>query len=186
MTAPCRPWARALPCAQDVDAAVEAAKKALPEWQDLTVKARASIMFRFHHLLQAHADELADLVRAGAAPAAHFAGPCSCMSRFSPHRSRAAPASRPQVVMENGKTKAEALASVAKGNETVEWACSMPQLMPGQHLRVSRGVTCHEVREPLGIVGSVFPFNFPVMVPMWTSPIALVAGNWCERRRRPP
>ena len=48
----------------------------------------------------------------------------------------------------------------------------------GKFLQVSRGVTCHEVREPLGVVGCICPFNFPVMVPMWTVPIALAAGNW--------
>jgi len=81
------------------------------------------------------------------------------------------------VVMENGKNKSEALASVMKGNETVEYACSMPQLIQGKTLAVSRGITCQETRDPLGIVVSIVPFNFPVMVPMWTIPIALTAGN---------
>jgi malonate-semialdehyde dehydrogenase (acetylating) / methylmalonate-semialdehyde dehydrogenase len=102
------------------------------------------------------------------------------------------------VVLENGKNKAEALASVAKGNETVEWACSMPQIAQvghvvmvtrctyaenvgpfcqGKILHVSRGVTCVDHREPLGVVASIVPFNFPIMVPMWTIPIALAAGN---------
>uniref|UniRef100_A0A7S1CDT3 Aldehyde dehydrogenase domain-containing protein n=1 Tax=Bicosoecida sp. CB-2014 TaxID=1486930 RepID=A0A7S1CDT3_9STRA len=81
------------------------------------------------------------------------------------------------VVQENGKNFGEALASVAKGNETVEYACSLPQLAAGRILQVSRGVTCHEVREPIGVVASVCPFNFPAMVPMWTVPIALVTGN---------
>lgn len=81
------------------------------------------------------------------------------------------------VVREGGKNKAEALASVAKGNETVEWACSMPQLMQGKALEVSRGITCADHRDPLGVVGCIVPFNFPIMVPMWTVPIALVAGN---------
>lgn len=44
---------------------------------------------------------------------------------------------------------------------------------------MSRGITCHDVREPLGVVSSIVPFNFPIMVPMWTVPIALTAGNWC-------
>ena len=56
---------------------------------------------------------------------------------------------------ENGKNKAEALASVAKGNETVEWACSMPQLMQGKILQVSRGIDCQDLREPLGVVASL-------------------------------
>ncbi|KAH9087593.1 hypothetical protein LEN26_019944 [Aphanomyces euteiches] len=81
------------------------------------------------------------------------------------------------VVLENGKNKSEALASVLKGNETVEYACSLPQLIQGRVLEVSRGITCHEVRDPLGIIVSIVPFNFPVMVPLWTVPIALTTGN---------
>jgi len=81
------------------------------------------------------------------------------------------------IVMENGKNKTEALADVAKGNETVEYACSMPQLMAGTIERVSTQVTCHDRRDPLGVVASIVPFNFPFMVPMWTVPVALVAGN---------
>ena len=81
------------------------------------------------------------------------------------------------VVLENGKNKGEALASVAKGNETVEWACSLPQLAQGKHLKVSNGIHCHEVVEPLGVVASIVPFNFPIMVPLWTVPIALTMGN---------
>ena len=81
------------------------------------------------------------------------------------------------IVLENGKNEAEALGDVAKGLETVEWACSMPQLISGDILKVSRGVTCHDVNEPVGVVACVVPFNFPFMVPMWTVPIALAAGN---------
>ena len=85
------------------------------------------------------------------------------------------------VVLEHGKTKAEALASVAKGNETVEYACSLPQLAQGKMLQVSRGVTCQDLREPVAQRGScvvsIVPFNFPIMVAMWTTPIALTMGN---------
>jgi acyl-CoA reductase-like NAD-dependent aldehyde dehydrogenase len=69
------------------------------------------------------------------------------------------------------------LAEVAKGNETVEWACSIPQLSKGGYLEVSGGITCREITEPLGVVASIAPFNFPFMVPMWTIPIALTVGN---------
>ena len=71
----------------------------------------------------------------------------------------------------------EALADVAKGNETVEYACSLPQLMQGKIDRVSSEVTCRDRRDPLGVVVSIVPFNFPFMVPHWTLPIALVTGN---------
>lgn len=81
------------------------------------------------------------------------------------------------IVKENGKNITEALADVAKGNETVEYACSLPQLAQGRSLQVSGGVTCVDRRDPLGVVASIVPFNFPFMVPMWTVPIALVMGN---------
>ncbi|CAM9919673.1 unnamed protein product [Phaeothamnion confervicola] len=67
------------------------------------------------------------------------------------------------VTLENGKNLAEAAASVAKGAETVEWACSLPQLIQGKVLQVSRGIECRDLREPLGVVASVVPFNFPIM-----------------------
>lgn len=81
------------------------------------------------------------------------------------------------IVRENGKNIVEALAEVAKGAETVEYACSLPQLAQGKILRVSSGVTCEDRYVPLGVVVSIVPFNFPFMVPMWTIPIALVMGN---------
>jgi methylmalonic acid semialdehyde dehydrogenase len=81
------------------------------------------------------------------------------------------------IVLENGKNKTEALADVAKGNETVEYACSLPQLMQGKIDRVSGEVTCKDRRDALGVVVIIVPFNFPFMVPMWTLPIALVTGN---------
>merc|ERR1711998_695721 len=81
------------------------------------------------------------------------------------------------IVLEHGKTKREGIGSVAKGNETLEYATSMPQLIGGKVLQVSRGVECKEYRRPLGVVASVVPFNFPAMVPMWTVPIAIATGN---------
>ncbi|CAH0478863.1 unnamed protein product [Peronospora belbahrii] len=81
------------------------------------------------------------------------------------------------VVQENGKNQTEALASVRKAIESVEYACSLPQLVQGRTLQVSRGITCHEVRDPLGVVACITPFNFPIMVPMWTIAIALTMGN---------
>ena len=81
------------------------------------------------------------------------------------------------IMLENGKNRAEALADLAKGNETVEWATSLPQLTAGRTLEVSKGITCQETRQPLGVVAAIVPFNFPAMVPMWTIPISLTCGN---------
>ncbi|KAJ8328020.1 hypothetical protein QVD99_006251 [Batrachochytrium dendrobatidis] len=81
------------------------------------------------------------------------------------------------IMLEHGKTFTEAMGEISKGNETVEYAMSMPQVSQGKILEVSRGVHCHDVRKPLGVVVSIVPFNFPFMVPMWTLPIAIASGN---------
>ena len=78
---------------------------------------------------------------------------------------------------ENGKTIDEARAEVDKSIELTEFACSMPQLVSGEVLEVSRGVECRTEHFPVGVVASIVPFNFPLMVPNWTMPNALVLGN---------
>ena len=78
---------------------------------------------------------------------------------------------------ENGKTWDEAKAEVEKSIELTEFACSMPQLVSGEILEVSKGVECRTEHFPLGVVASIVPFNFPLMVPNWTMPNALVLGN---------
>lgn len=81
------------------------------------------------------------------------------------------------VCRENGKTIEEAKASVARGIECIEFATSLPQLIPGQVLEVSRGVECKLSRFPLGVVAGITPFNFPMMVPLWMAPLAIATGN---------
>lgn len=78
---------------------------------------------------------------------------------------------------ENGKTLDEAIAEVEKSIELTEFACSMPQLVSGEIMEVSRGVECRTEKKPLGVVASIAPFNFPHMVPHWTVPNAIVLGN---------
>ena len=78
---------------------------------------------------------------------------------------------------ENGKTLGEAKAEVEKSIELTEFTCSMPQLVAGEIMEVSKGVECRTEHFPLGVVASIVPFNFPLMVPNWTMPNALVLGN---------
>jgi malonate-semialdehyde dehydrogenase (acetylating)/methylmalonate-semialdehyde dehydrogenase len=79
---------------------------------------------------------------------------------------------------EHGKTKPDARGEVQRGLETVEFACGIAQLLKGDNsLQVSTGVDLASVREPLGVVGCITPFNFPVMVPLWMTPIAIACGN---------
>jgi malonate-semialdehyde dehydrogenase (acetylating)/methylmalonate-semialdehyde dehydrogenase len=78
---------------------------------------------------------------------------------------------------ENGKTYAEGKGDVEKGIECVEFAASLHMMSDGGQLDVSRGVNCRITHEPLGVVAGIAPFNFPVMVPLWMVPNALMAGN---------
>jgi malonate-semialdehyde dehydrogenase (acetylating)/methylmalonate-semialdehyde dehydrogenase len=78
---------------------------------------------------------------------------------------------------ENGKTMDEARAEVEKSIELTEFACSLPQLISGELLEVSKGVECRVEHKPLGVVASIAPFNFPNMVPHWTIPNAIALGN---------
>jgi malonate-semialdehyde dehydrogenase (acetylating)/methylmalonate-semialdehyde dehydrogenase len=82
------------------------------------------------------------------------------------------------VTTEHGKTLDEARGSVRRGIECVEAACGAPSLMQGSGLEdISHGIDCHVVRQPLGVVAAIAPFNFPAMVPMWFLPFAIATGN---------
>ena len=81
------------------------------------------------------------------------------------------------ITEENGKIYSEAKAEVLKSMELTEFACSMPQIVAGEVMEVSRGVECRIEKYPVGIVASITPFNFPNMVPNWTIPNVLALGN---------
>jgi malonate-semialdehyde dehydrogenase (acetylating)/methylmalonate-semialdehyde dehydrogenase len=81
------------------------------------------------------------------------------------------------ITREHGKIRNEAEAEVLKAIELTEFACSMPQIVTGEILEVSRGVECRTDRHPVGVVASIAPFNFPIMVPHWTIPNAIALGN---------
>ena len=78
---------------------------------------------------------------------------------------------------ENGKTYSESVAEIEKCIELTEFATSLPQLVTGEILEVSRGVECKTEHVALGVVASIVPFNFPAMVPNWTLPNAIALGN---------
>ena len=85
---------------------------------------------------------------------------------------------RDLVTLENGKDAKDAGGEVRRGIEVVEFACGMPSLMMGETVRdVARGVDNVSYRYPLGVVAAIAPFNFPCMIPLWTLPIAIAAGN---------
>jgi malonate-semialdehyde dehydrogenase (acetylating)/methylmalonate-semialdehyde dehydrogenase len=128
---------------EDVDRAVQAAKKAFGTWKNTPVPKRARIMFNFHHLLNKHHEELAKLI-----------------------------------VQENGKAYKEAYGEIQRGIECVEFAAGAPTLMMGESLSgIAEGIDSEMFRYPLGVVGGITPFNFPMMVPLWMFPLAIACGN---------
>jgi malonate-semialdehyde dehydrogenase (acetylating)/methylmalonate-semialdehyde dehydrogenase len=82
------------------------------------------------------------------------------------------------VTLEHGKVLSDALGEVQRGLEVIEFACGMPTLLKGGHSeQVSTGVDVYQLRQPLGVVAGITPFNFPAMVPMWMWAPALACGN---------
>ncbi|SNS71645.1 CoA-acylating methylmalonate-semialdehyde dehydrogenase [Actinacidiphila glaucinigra] len=82
------------------------------------------------------------------------------------------------IVSEHGKVHSDALGEIARGLEVVEYACGIPQLIKGGFTeQASTSIDVYSIRQPLGPVAIISPFNFPAMVPMWFFPIAIAAGN---------
>ncbi|HEY9437597.1 MAG TPA: CoA-acylating methylmalonate-semialdehyde dehydrogenase [Streptomyces sp.] len=129
--------------AEEVDAAVAAAKAAYQTWKGTSLSTRTAILFRYHALLSAHRDEIAELLTA-----------------------------------EHGKVHSDALGEVARGLEVVELACGIANQLKGElSTQVSTRVDVASIRQPLGVVAGITPFNFPAMVPMWMFPLAIACGN---------
>jgi malonate-semialdehyde dehydrogenase (acetylating) / methylmalonate-semialdehyde dehydrogenase len=82
------------------------------------------------------------------------------------------------ITAEHGKVFTDSQGEVTRGIDVVEFACGIPQLLKGDYTeQVSTGIDNWTVRQPLGVVAGITPFNFPVMVPMWMYPVAIAAGN---------
>src|SRR6267142_2319002 len=129
--------------ADEVDAAVAAAKAAYPVWRAMSLSKRTEIMFKIRNLVETHRSELAALLTA-----------------------------------EHGKVPSDALGEIARGLENLEFACGIPSLLKGGFSeQVSGGVDVYQIRQPLGVVAGITPFNFPAMVPMWMFATAIASGN---------
>lgn len=128
---------------EEVDEAVEVAKKTFEEWKNVPVPRRARILFNFQQLLIKHREELARII-----------------------------------TIENGKSYSEALGEVQRGIENVEFAAGAPTLMMGDSLStIATDIEATNYRYPIGVVGGITPFNFPMMVPCWMFPMAIALGN---------
>src|SRR5579872_5206904 len=129
--------------AADVNAAVEAAAAAFPEWRRTPPEDRIQPLFKLKMLLEEHIDDIARII-----------------------------------TMENGKTFGEAKGEMRRAIENVEVACGIPMMMQGYNLEdVARGIDETMIRQPLGVVAAITPFNFPGMIPFWFLPYAIACGN---------
>src|SRR6201997_2708512 len=82
------------------------------------------------------------------------------------------------LVREHGKVFSDALGEVTRGLEVVEYCCGIPSLVKGEHSeQASTGIDVYSIRQPLGVVAGITPFNFPAMVPMWMWAPAIACGN---------
>lgn len=93
------------------------------------------------------------------------------------------------ITAEHGKVLSDALGEVSRGQEVVEFACGIPHLLKGGYTEnASTNIDVHSIRQPLGVVGIISPFNFPAMVPMWffpwPSPVATPSCSNPRRRTR--
>lgn len=82
------------------------------------------------------------------------------------------------IVQEHGKNYSDAIGEIQRGRETLDYACGINANMKGEHsYQISTGVDIYTVRQPVGVVAGICPFNFPAMVPMWMHPLAIATGN---------
>ncbi len=133
----------ALASVAEVDEAVATAVAAFPAWRDTPLSKRTDVLFRFRHLLEVHAGELAALLTS-----------------------------------EHGKVRGDAAGELARGLENVEFACGIAHLLKGGHSeQAATGVDVHSLRQPLGVITGITPFNFPAMVPLWMLSNAIACGN---------
>jgi len=132
-----------LATAADVDAAVQAAAKALPGWAGTNPQRRARVMFAFKGLVEKHMDELAHLLSS-----------------------------------EHGKVIADSKGDIQRGLEVIEFACGIPHALKGEYTEgAGPGIDVYSMRQPLGVVAGITPFNFPAMIPMWMFGVAIATGN---------
>ncbi|MFZ2031356.1 MAG: CoA-acylating methylmalonate-semialdehyde dehydrogenase [Vitreimonas sp.] len=129
--------------ANTVDAAVQAALKALPGWSSTNPQRRARVMFAFKGLVEKNMEELAHMLSS-----------------------------------EHGKVLADARGDIQRGLEVIEFACGIPHALKGEYTEgAGPGIDVYSMRQPLGVVAGITPFNFPAMIPMWMFGVAIACGN---------
>src|SRR5206468_11368602 len=127
----------------EIDAAVQAAKRAFESWRSVSLSRRTDIFFRIRKLLDEHREDIAKILTA-----------------------------------EHGKVLSDAKGEVQRGLEVIEHVCGIPTLLRGNFSeQASTGIDVYSIRQPLGVVAGITPFNFPAMVPMWMWAPAIACGN---------
>jgi len=148
----------------------------LPIWQPATGEQQASVRL-------GTADDVNDAVQAaaGAFPAwssTSLSRRAEILFEFRALVARERHTIAELVSAEHGKVTADALGEVSRGLENVEFACGIPHLLKGSYSeQASTGVDVYSIKQPLGVVAGITPFNFPAMVPMWMFANALACGN---------
>src|SRR5438477_8926857 len=128
---------------EEVDSAVQAAKRAFESWRSFSLSRRTELFFRIRELVHDHSEDLARLL-----------------------------------TLEHGKVLSDAKGEVARGLEVIEFCCGIPELLKGSYSeQASTGIDVYSIRQPLGVVAGITPFNFPAMVPMWMWAPAIACGN---------
>jgi malonate-semialdehyde dehydrogenase (acetylating)/methylmalonate-semialdehyde dehydrogenase len=132
-----------LATAEEVDAAVQAAKEAFETWRGVSLAKRAELFFNIRELVHERREEVAKILTS-----------------------------------EHGKVLSDALGEVTRGLEVIEFCCGLPTLLKSEFSeQASTGIDVYSIRQPLGVVAGITPFNFPVMVPMWMWAPAIACGN---------
>jgi malonate-semialdehyde dehydrogenase (acetylating)/methylmalonate-semialdehyde dehydrogenase len=128
---------------EELGSAVAAASAAWPVWASTNPQRRARVMFEFKRLVEAHMDELANLLSS-----------------------------------EHGKVVADSKGDIQRGLEVIEFACGIPHALKGEYTEgAGPGIDVYSMRQSLGVVAGITPFNFPAMIPMWMFGVAIAVGN---------
>jgi len=128
---------------EELQKAIDVANNAQPAWAATNPQKRARVMFAFKALVEAHMDELAELLSS-----------------------------------EHGKVIADSVGDVQRGLDVIEFACGIPHALKGEYTQgAGPGIDVYSMRQPLGLVAGITPFNFPAMIPMWMFGVAIACGN---------
>ncbi|GAA5820450.1 hypothetical protein JCM11251_005632 [Rhodosporidiobolus azoricus] len=148
----------------DLDRATSKAEEAFDEWKDSSVLKRQAVMLKCAP---------PPLLILGGFSFAKFREPCRFQALIREHHDELARS----IVLEQGKTFADAKGDVLRGLQVVESMCGIPSLLLGDKLEVTKDMDTYTRKVPLGVTAAICPFNFPAMIPCWALSVAVATGN---------